>query len=364
MSYTKYEGLGGPDDVLEKIRDFLQANGFIILNNCTPDLDIAWFRQYDGKVLAAKYNDLYVVFRSANGYSIFPQQMNALGSSFDDRDFGIGMTACSAYTPSPASGYWYDQPNAPLDLETQTVIGVGIPVKKDKNVRLYANIVNSPVLSVVFSLELEDKLYQHLAFAETQHVGSWNGGMLISGSRNSYRMFPASWNASTIETESGYLYGMAQNPNTFLRVDVDAAPLRENPVLWAAAGPRTGVVCATGKILATPVVQIEYINSMPQVPHYGHLESQSPTDYGRNVNTLNCITVNLPIHLYVQRDPDALMNFSQVGYVPGVYAISMRNVAPGKTYEISYPKSGKLHQVFPQVKRKGACGYDGFSITQ
>ena len=92
--------------------------------------------------------------------------------------------------------------------------------------------------------------------------------------------------------------------------------------------------------------------------------SENATDTGRNVNTLNCITVNMNLICYVIRDPDALRNFSPVGYVPGVYFVSMRNVAPAQCYEISYPTSGGLHQVFPYTRRRGVFGMDGFAVKQ
>ena len=34
------------------------------------------------------------------------------------------------------------------------------------------------------------------------------------------------------------------------------------------------------------------------------------------------------------------------------------------TYEMSYPKSGDLVQVFPMGKRRGFYGFDGISIKQ
>jgi len=115
-----------------------------------------------------------------------------------------------------------------------------------------------------------------------------------------------------------------------------------------------------------PVANIDCINAgwFPKIPHYGYLQSQTSADTGRNVNTLNCITVNLPLAVYVLRDPDGLANFSQCGYVPGVYFISTRNVAPAQTYTINYPESGTLYQAFPQTSRGGPMGYDGISIKQ
>ncbi len=358
MAYTVYEKLGGPNDVLEKIRDFLVDKGFTVLNNCTSDLDINGSGISDGNVLVVKKNDLYAVFRSANGKVIFANQQNS------NQSYGIGLTCATNYTVNPPSGKWFDQPNVVVNT-AQSPIGVGIPVKQSDNYRLYCNYVDDPAIMVVLSLELEKGIFQHLAFGETQKVGTWNGGTIFSGSKNSYNMFPTSWDVEQIAAGSNHLFGMSSNPSTFLRIDVDAAPLRQNPVFWATAGPAAGT-CSTGKILGTPLTNLDSLGAswFPKVPHYAYLQSQTVSDYGRNVNTLNCISVNLPIALYIQRDPDSLMNFSQVGYVPAVYAISMRNIAPASCYEISYPKSGNLHQVFPHVKRAGMFGYDGISIMQ
>lgn len=358
MAYQMYENLGGPNDVLEKMRDFLVGEGFTILNNCTPDLDIFGSGQSDGNVLAVNKRDVYAIFRSANGKVIFEDQANS------NNAYGIGLACADNYTANPPSGQWFEQPNSIVNT-AQKQIGAGIPVKQSGNYRLYCNHTDDTAMMAVFTLEIEPGLFQHLAFGETQKVGAWSGGAIFSGSKSSYSMFPPGWGADQIANGSNHLFGMSADASTFLRIDVDAAPLRQNPVLWAAAGPANGN-CGTGKILASSLTNLNALGAawFPKVPHYGYLQSQTVSDYGRNVNTLNCISVNLPLALYVQRDPDSLMNFSQVGYVPGVYSISMRNVAPAGVYEISYPKSGNLHQVFPHVKRAGMFGYDGISIMQ
>ena len=101
-----------------------------------------------------------------------------------------------------------------------------------------------------------------------------------------------------------------------------------------------------------------------KVPNYILLQSETSRSTGKNVNTLNCITVNLNIVAYVVRDPDVLQNYSPVGYVPGTYFVSMKNLAIGQVYNISYPNSGELHQVFPFTRRYGKYGMDGFSVAQ
>ena len=282
---------------------------------------------------------------------------------------GIGLTSSTDYLAVPPSGLWYDQPNV-IQTKAGEPIGVGIAVKPTANYRLYCNFINDPAVMMIFSLELEPGYFQHLALGEVSKVGGWSGGTLVSGSRNSYKMFTtnAAWEMQIVESENNHLFGMSEYASTFVRVDVDAAPLRVPAVLWASAGPDVAGPSSgfTGKILASGLTNLNFLSNakFPKVPHYGYLQSQSATDVGRNVNTLNCISVNLPLALYIQRDPDKLYNYSQIGYVPGVYAISLRNVAPTHLYEISYPQSGNLHQVFPHAHRCGVFGYDGISIKQ
>lgn len=357
MAYTLYGNLSGPNDVLAKMRDFFVLKNWTVIANCVSDLCIDESGVSDGKLLVVKKNDVYAVLRSANGKLIFENQANS------NNAYGIGLMCATNYTPNPPSGYWFDQPNAPRNVSSQKQIGVGIPVNPSGNTRLYCNAIEEPKPMVVFSLEIVAGVFQHMAVGEIEKVGKWTGGTVFSASRSSYNMFPPGWTADVLANNTNHLFGYSTDPSTYLRIDVDAAPLRERPVLWAAAGP-SGGNGGTGKILASTVLNLDAIGSAPKVPHYGYLQSQSASDYGRNVNTLNCISVNLPVMLFVQRDPDSLMNFSQVGSVPGIYEISMRNVAPGSCYEISYPRSGNLHQALPQVQRAGRFGYDGISIKQ
>lgn len=379
MAYQIYENLAGPDDVLEKMRDFVILHGWTVLENLTPDLSIDGEGVTDGKRLSIQKGEIFAHFRSANGKEIFKTHtgvtitnpttgVSTTAPTAAASCYGIGLVCATQYSANPVSGYWYDQPNATKLAATQEVIGVGIPVKPNTNLRLYCNSTSDPTELLVFSLELEPGYFQHLAVAMTNKVGGWIGGTLYSGSRNSVRMFPGSWAMSQIEAESNHLFGMSKYASTFLRCDIDAAPSRAHSVLWASGGANDAspAACYTGKMLAMGIMNLDCLTAawLPKVPHYGYLQSQTMTDIGRNVNTLNCISVNLPMALYVLRDPDALKNFSQVGYVPGMYAISMRNVAPGQLYEISYPLSGNLHQVFPHVHRIGLFGYDGISINQ
>lgn len=380
MAHAVYT-VSGLNKALEKMRDFLVANDWTVLNNCTADYTPDASGTKDGgKILAVKKGDIIVVMRTAMGRAVFEEQINHTPGSDHSGAYGIALTSCTQYTANPSSGYWYDQVNAPVNT-AQKVIGVGIPAILGKNgtYKLHCNMITSPAVCVVFTLQAtlnnnytsNEKwdVYQHLAFGEVQKVGSWDGGTFISGSRSSYNMFLSSAaatsnNPTELDNGSNILFGMSSSASTLVRIDVDSAPVLTKPILWASSGADSGNQMSTGKTLGTMITNHNYLNNVPKYPHYGYIQSQNSNDYGRNVNTLNCISVNLPIGLFIERDPNSLKNYSQIGYIPGVYAISMRNVAPGKMYEINYPKSGNLHQVFPHSLRGGYHGYDGISILQ
>lgn len=360
MAYQKYTGLANANEVMQKIASYAAAQGWIILDNNTPDLDILGDNTYDGVKLALKSPDgqVFAVLRSANGYPIFDRQGTSGNQSYMH---GIGLTCATSYVPSYP---WYAQHDAPVRYGTQSVIGVGIRVNPDGGNNLYLNSIMDPEPFFVISLEI-DGVFQHMAFGQLQKVGDWDGGVIFSGSRNCDTMFSGGLTSTDLEPPSKPLFAMTTNANTFLRINMDAAPTRYPSVYWASAGSPQGS-CYTGLQMALPIRTSEVENSAfdVKVPHYYKLQSHDTLDTGRNVNTLNCITVNLNIVAYVIRDPLGLRNFSPVGYVPGIYAISMRNVAPAQCYEISYPESGYLHQVFPHTRRRGIYGFDGFSVQQ
>ncbi len=358
MAFTRMTTTG-PTDLLLKLRDYAVNCGWTVLVE-SDDLAIDGSGVIDGKrlVLQSPSRKTYASFRSATGKKIFPSQASA-GS-------GLGLTCAAGFTEHPASGLWYDQPGVTKALN-QEVIGVGIPVHPTADQAVYFNHISEPAEMIVISLEVIPGIFQHLAVGEAQKIGSWTGGTLYSASRNSYNMV-SNFDKASLETKSNHLFGLSLQASTFLRCDIDAAPLRVPEVLWASGGPNSGGVDSgyTGKMLALPVMNINCLTAswLPKVPHYGYLQSQNSTDTGRNVNTLNCISVNLPLAIYVQRDPDALMNFSQCGYVPGIYFISIRNVASGQVYKVNYPSSDTEYQALPQTSRGGPMGYDGIAILQ
>ena len=72
----------------------------------------------------------------------------------------------------------------------------------------------------------------------------------------------------------------------------------------------------------------------------------------------------MPTFIAVRVDPDAMQNYAPAGIVSGFHFVSTINMQTSGLYKIGYPSSATNHQVFPFGKRRGAYGFDGFSIKQ
>ena len=376
MAYKEYNHLSSPNEVIEAIASYIKEKGYEVVQDVIDDLNIYDRTTTDGKKLIFKNvtKNYFICLRSANGTQIFgdtdeTKQDNATKST-STAYYGIGMTVSEGYSSAKR---WYAQYNAPVKLKTTDVLGVWMPVptKIDNTpvkYTLYCNEITLPSNSLVFSLVKEDDTYHqcaHLAFCDVFKFEEWAGGALFSGSAtinmmaNAYRCFVHN------NTADSYILPLfcstVGDSNTFLRIDIDDAPSDERGnILWASGGSDN----ETGKRLSLPIRTASYDSTNGKIPNYYWLQSKDRLDWGKNINTLNCITVNLPLFVAVLVDPDALGNYASVGTISGVYYVSTLNMQTACTYEMSYPKSGDLVQVFPMGKRRGYYGFDGISIKQ
>ena len=376
MAYKEYNHLSSPNEVLEAIASYIKEKGYEVVQDVIDDLNIYDRTTTDGKKFIFKdvTKNYFICLRSANGTQIFGDtdetKQDDATKSTSTAYYGIGMTVSEGYSSAKR---WYAQYNAPVKLKTTDVLGVWMPVptKIDNTpvkYTLYCNDVALPSNSLVFSLVKEDDTYHqcaHLAFCNIFKFEEWTGGALFSGSAtinmmaNAYRCFVHNNTADSCILP--LFCSTAGDSNTFLRIDIDDAPSDERGnILWASGGSNN----ETGKRLSLPIRTASYDSTNGKVPNYYWLQSKDRLDWGKNINTLNCITVNLPLFVAVIVDPDALGNYASVGTISGVYYVSTLNMQTACTYEMSYPRSGDLVQVFPMGKRRGYYGFDGISIKQ
>lgn len=420
MSYIAYSGLRTPNEVITKMNEYVQTRGYNIVQPIVDDLNIYDMSTSDGKkfTFASRTGDYFINLRSANGMQIFGTTDDAamdIATPDEDENYtGVGMIVSEGYS---ASVRWYNQYKIPHNYKSVEVCGVFMPMKlrndwkSDKNYSvdvivfydnkwyicteahtsgmtfdnskwseitdqtiidendysytLYCNNVTAPTDTVVFTLMKEKDKYRqcsHLVYSDINKYDIWTGGALFSGSSTIAMMKTANkCYEHEIEADQYILpvLSSGQQSNTFLRIDIDGAPTEERgEILWAASG----IDNMTGKKLSMPIRTGQNMNG--KIPNYLWLQSRNRLDWGRNINTLNGITIDMPIFAAVLVDPDALDNYAAVGDVTGVYCISTLNTQTSCTYERSYPTSGQMCQVFPHGKRRGHYGFDGISIKQ
>ena len=234
--------------------------------------------------------------------------------------------------------------------------------------------------TIIFSLVKDNSDYKqvtHLLVGNLKKYDTWDGGIIFSGSANRYNMIPSNKvYDDTIKESDKYIYpllGTADETNTFLRIDLlKEKDSIEEPIPWTSSGKDK----ITGKQLIMPI-RTDDTYSMAQIPHYNNLQSKKAYIWinnvrkevnsksgGGNANTLNNLTVNIPIYTAILDNPEGSQFYAGTGEVIGVYFISTYNIATASVYKHMYPRDEPMCQVFPMGKRRGYYGFDGISIEQ
>ena len=399
MAYVKYTDLETPDEVLTKMAEYITSRGYTIIEPLKDDTNIYDRSSIDGKkfVFMDRTQTYYVHLRSFN--EIWPfgttddAYMDIQTPNVDYKYQGIAMTVSEGYSKTQR---WYNQYLVPLNLRGKDVQFVCIPVpsraelnsngtnNENHNLNkytLYCNNIVEPSDTLIFSVVAEnvggdayrghDYRAVHLACGMLRKYDNWEGGFWFTGStvpsmiKSAYDLFAK----SSLEDEDAFyeikdsgilpILSSGSVSNTFLRIDIDDAPKESRGYIrWASSGTDN----VTGKPMSMPVRVSGGGNGL--IPHYANMQSQDKLDWGRNINTLNCITLNMPIYMAVRVDPDVLDNYAACGQVTGIYYVSMLNMQTSYLYEMSYPRSQDLCEVFSYSMRRGRYGFDGISIRQ
>ena len=302
------------------------------------------------------YNTAYAQYES--DLANYQQMVENMNQQYQD-----DLAAYQAYLQAKATYEQYLIDKAAYDAYIELINSI------QHVYTLFCNHLTNPTDTLTFSLvkvDAKTKLYQttHLIVGLLQKYDeSWVGGVYFTGSathemvKTAYKVY---LDNVTSDQYTLPVFSSSPRSNTFLRINIDEAPsTARGTILWASSGTDN----VTGKRLSLPV-RIPGQEYNGKIPHYEYLQSQSRLDWGRNINTLNCITVNMPLYFSVNVDPDQLNLYAAVGVVTGVFFVSTLNMQTGFCYEQSYPQSGDLCQVFPMGKRRGNYGFDGISIRQ
>ena len=399
MAYVKYTDLETPDEVLTKMAEYITSRGYTIIEPLKEDTNIYDRSSVDGKkfVFMDRTQTYYVHLRSFN--EIWPfgttddAYMDIQTPNVDYKYQGIAMTVSEGYSKTQR---WYNQHLVPTNFRGKDVQFVCIPIPSRAELNsngtnnenynlnkytLYCNNIVEPSDTLIFSVVAEnvggdayrghDYRAVHLACGMLRKYDSWEGGFWFTGStvpsmiKSAYDLFAK----SSLEDEDAFyeikdsgilpILSSGSVSNTFLRIDIDDAPKESRGYIgWASSGTDN----VTGKPMSMPVRVSGGGNGL--IPHYANMQSQNKLDWGRNINTLNCITLNMPNYMAVRVDPDVLDNYAACGQVTGIYYVSMLNMQTSYLYEMNYPRSQDLCEVFSYSMRRGRFGFDGISIRQ
>lgn len=375
MAFVQYSGLTTPNEVIEKMAQYITSVGLGIAQPLVDDTNIYDKSYVDGKKFAFRNstNEYTIVLRSANGTQIFGTNSDAdmdVTALVTDSDYtGIGMIVGEGYSPSQR---WYNQYKIPVTLaggNNKPALGVFMPMKvgSEYSYTLYCNRVTTQTETILFSLVKEGDTWKqsvHLLFSYLYKYEDWTGGALFSGSsvpqlmKNDVKVFER----TGLSNDSRILPIVSSGDisNTFLRMDINEAPEAARGNIWWAS---SGTDNPTGKKLSLPYRVTDNANG--KIVSYRYLQSTSRLDSGKNVNTLNCLTVDMPIFASVLIDPDVLDQYAGAGDISGLYFVSLYNMQTTGTYERNYPSSNVRNQVFPIAgRRRGNYGFDGIAIAQ
>lgn len=373
MAYVAYSNLRTPDEVITEMYNYIVSRGYQIVEALKDDLNVYDQSTVDGKkfVFMDRTNTYFIHLRSANGINIFgtnnPTEMSTITPQTGLGYYGIGMTISEGYSLTQR---WYDQYLAPVSYVTRTlpdgseskdVLGVWIPILPRNGAvstetsttnlyTLYCNNIISPSDTFVFSVIGElgngnkidgwDKRCVTMVGGNLFKYDDWIGGAFMSASSvpslctTAYTFYSLGQIGSDplhTASDAGILPPLSSGSisNTFLRIDIDDAPTpARGEIRWACSGTDN----VTGKPMSLPIRVSGGGNGV--VPHFVPLQSTGGTDWGRNINTLNCITLNMPIFMAVRVDPDSLNNYAAAGQVTGVYYVCDLNMQCGECYQL------------------------------
>lgn len=408
MAFVKYVNLETPDEVLTKMAEYITARGYTIIEPLKDDTNVYDRSSVDGKkfVFMDRTQTYYIHLRSFNEVWPFGSTddayMDIQSPDINYKYQGVAMTVSEGYSRTQR---WYNQYLVPTSFRGKDVQFACIPIPRrtarnadgtinvnanSHKYTLYCNNIVEPEDTLIFSVVAEniggdsykghDYRAVHLACGMLRKYDDWEGGYWFTGStvpsllETAYDLFATTTtleedNVTRISDEEAFfeikddgilpILSSGSVSNTFLRIDIDDAPKEVRGfVRWASSGTDN----ITGKRLSMPV-RVEH-GGNGIIPHYAYMQSQNRLDWGRNINTLNCVTLNMPNFMAICVDPDALENYAACGQVVGVYFVSMLNMQTGYLYEMSYPRSNDLCQVFSYSMRRGRYGFDGISIRQ
>lgn len=198
---------------------------------------------------------------------------------------------------------------------------------------------------------------------------------------NCYMFSPAKPNYNSLFNVEVFLYGLVDNaPNRDKRTllqnfggklllgsstDKKDSDIKDSDIKDLE---QTNIWCTTLDMpYYTHMVTTLDINNAVKLPTYWPLYSKSVAEMGHDINTLNGITLVMPMYFMVKRDPQQLDNYSCVGISNVIRYVNMYNMATNHIKNGNYPVEVHKYNCFQTGIRRnmfGLLGYNGIAFRQ
>ena len=99
-----------------------------------------------------------------------------------------------------------------------------------------------------------------------------------------------------------------------------------------------------------------------RLPTFWTETTHSQLDVGHTVGTLSKISLLMPIHFYVRRDPLEEELYSQAGEIKGIKYVNMLHMSTNKIKKNSFPVPSDKYNCFNCGSRRNKYGYNGIAI--
>ena len=208
----------------------------------------------------------------------------------------------------------------------------------------------------------------HVQPRPRNYVGYWSSPWLLDGYANR-SLWQRGSNLDVVPDAN-----RTNRLDIFMRIDMDNAPNRKkNDVV--EANPKCNMPLVYRNKLWAITIDIDYYIPMvcsitystKSLPKYESLISHDYLEKGHIVNTLNNISLLMPLWFMVHRDPEELNSYSAVSRNDVINLVSMYNICSGRIENGTFPVKEHKYQCFQMGNRRamfGMKGYNGLAFKQ
>jgi hypothetical protein len=324
----------GVNDLLAKLRDFCEANGW------TRDSDVT---EGTGKRWHAHRGAVYINFRSFVAETPSSNVANATVGVANSIAFNVG----TGYSGASA---WYNQAGVPQGTSSKYMTA-GI-TRTSAAIPTYHFFAHNSGDNVIAVIEYESGKYQFLAFGTLTKFGTYTGGQYFVGSRSG--VDNTAFGGNGLIPRVGF-FDAESNSST-------DSPAFINATVDAEAGWKWSRKTQTNR----PTSSIRHI--FDNLARYAAMNSIQP-------NTVNDLFVYLPVVATVYRDTsnnDASSFRSPLGELPKVFYTKISTLVPGQQATLGSTN----YRVFPfyikdsseatptSVGTNGHSSFWGFAVEE